>query len=178
MSRFDGQWFVVTGASSGLGQAVAGELARQGANVVLMGRRRAALEQLAGALAPDASRIVEIDLTRHDEIVPAVLAVRRDVGVLHGMCHAAGIVETRPLPSNTIDVVRAQMDINLLAGLELARAVCRRDVMTAQGGSLLFISSVYGKVACQARRATAPPRAPSWRPRVRSRWSWPAAACG
>jgi NAD(P)-dependent dehydrogenase (short-subunit alcohol dehydrogenase family) len=38
------------------------------------------------------------------------------------------------------------MDVNLLAGLEMARAVCRRDVMHADGGSLLFVSSVYGRV--------------------------------
>jgi NAD(P)-dependent dehydrogenase (short-subunit alcohol dehydrogenase family) len=49
------------------------------------------------------------------------------------------------LASNTIDVVQTQLNINLLAGLELARAVCRRDVLAPDGGSLLFISSVYGR---------------------------------
>ena len=43
-------------------------------------------------------------------------------------------------------MIQAQLDINLLAGLELARAVCRRDIMTEGEGSVAFISSVYGKV--------------------------------
>ena len=43
-------------------------------------------------------------------------------------------------------MVQAQLNVNLLAGLELARVICRRDVMTPEGGSLLFLSSVYGQV--------------------------------
>ena len=38
------------------------------------------------------------------------------------------------------------MDVHLLAGIELARAACRRDVMEEQGGALLFVSSIYGLV--------------------------------
>lgn len=145
--RLDGRWIVVSGASSGLGRAIALELASRGANVALLGRDRARLQAAADQIGVSTqSRLVEIDLAQADRILPAITALRADVGPLHGLCHAAGIVETRPLPTNTVDVVRAQLDINLLAGLELARAVCRRDVMTPDGGSLLFISSVYGRV--------------------------------
>jgi NAD(P)-dependent dehydrogenase (short-subunit alcohol dehydrogenase family) len=143
---FDGRWIVVTGASSGLGRAVAQELSRHGAAVALVGRRRAQLEETAAALPASAHRLIELDLQQHDRIVPAITALRDDVGSLYGLCHAAGVVETRPLATNTVDSMRAQIDINLLAGLEVARAVCRRDVMHADGGSLLFVSSVYGQV--------------------------------
>jgi NAD(P)-dependent dehydrogenase (short-subunit alcohol dehydrogenase family) len=142
---FDGRWIVVTGASSGLGQAIARELSRHGAAVALVGRRSAQLQETAATLAT-AHRVIELDLQQHDRIVPAIAALRDDVGPVYGLCHAAGVVETRPLATNSVDTVRAQMDINLLAGLEVARAVCRRDVMHADGGSLLFISSVYGRV--------------------------------
>lgn len=144
--EFAGRWLVVTGASSGLGRAIAVELAGHGAGVALVGRHRGRLEETAALLGDAAHRIIELDLVAHDTIAPAIAALRQEVGPLYGMCHAAGVVETRPLASNTLDVVRAQLDINLLAGLELARAVCRRDVMTPDGGSLLFISSVYGRV--------------------------------
>jgi NAD(P)-dependent dehydrogenase (short-subunit alcohol dehydrogenase family) len=90
--------------------------------------------------------VLALDLARHDAIAPAVTTLRADTGPLYGLCHAAGIVETRPLASNTVAVVQSQLDINLLAGLELARAVCRRDVMTPDTGSLLFVSSIYGRV--------------------------------
>lgn len=143
---FTGRWLVVTGASSGLGRAIAIELSRHGAGVALVGRRREALAETAAQLGDAPHRIVELDLAQHEAIVPAITQLKQDVGALHGLCHAAGVVQTRPLASNTVDTVRAQLDINLLAGLELARAVCRRDVITPDGGSLLFISSVYGKV--------------------------------
>lgn len=143
---FDQHWIVVTGASSGLGRAIAVELARQGARVALVGRDEERLLATAALLHGAEHRIVTLDLTQHERIVPAVTTLRAEVGPLHGLCHAAGVVETRPLSSNSVDVVRSQLDVNLIAGLELARAVCRRDVIATDGGSLLFISSVYGRV--------------------------------
>lgn len=143
---FEGRWVVVTGASSGLGRATALELSRHGAGVVLIGRDEGRLAETAGALGSALHHVLPLDLARHDTIAPAIVALRQQTGPLYGLCHAAGIVETRPLPSNSVAVVQAQLDVNLLAGLELARAVSRRDVMTPDGGSLLFISSIYGRV--------------------------------
>jgi NAD(P)-dependent dehydrogenase (short-subunit alcohol dehydrogenase family) len=143
---FAGRWVFVSGASSGIGQAVATELSAHGCGVILCGRDAERLGQTAGALGKAPHRTLILDLAQHDAIVPAVQRLRADVGPIYGMCHAAGVVETRPLAANTVNVMRSQLDINLLAGLELARAVCRRDVLAAEGGSLLFISSVYGRV--------------------------------
>jgi len=143
---FGGRWVVVTGASSGLGRAMAVELARHGARTILVGRDAARLSQTASLLGGAEYRTLTLDLAQHAGIAPAIVALKKDVGPLYGMCHAAGIVETVPLAANSIKVIQQQLDINLLAGLELARAVCRRDVMTAEGGSLLFVSSVYGHV--------------------------------
>jgi NAD(P)-dependent dehydrogenase (short-subunit alcohol dehydrogenase family) len=143
---FAGRWVLVSGASSGIGRAIASELSAQGCGVILSGRDEGRLEQAAAALGNAPHRSLILDLAQHAAIVPAVQRLRADVGPIYGLCHAAGIVETRPLAANTVDVVRAQLDINLIAGLELARAVCRRDVLAAEGGSLLFISSVYGRV--------------------------------
>jgi len=143
---FGGRWVVVTGASAGLGRAVAGELARHGARVVLCGRDGDRLAAAAAEMGGAEHRILQLDLQQLDRIAPEVARLRDDVGPLYGLCHAAGIVATRPLQSNTVDIVRQQFDVNVLAGLEMARAVCRRDVMTPEGGSLLFFSSVYGRV--------------------------------
>jgi NAD(P)-dependent dehydrogenase (short-subunit alcohol dehydrogenase family) len=143
---FAGRWVVVSGASSGIGRAIAVELARNGASVALVGRDEARLAESASLLGGAPHRVVALDLSRHDAIAPAIVELKKEVGALYGLCHAAGVVATRPLQVNTVDVVQAQLDVNLLAGLELARAVCRRDVMTSDGGSLLFLSSVYGRV--------------------------------
>jgi NAD(P)-dependent dehydrogenase (short-subunit alcohol dehydrogenase family) len=143
---FDGRWIVVTGASSGLGRAAATELVRHGARVVLVGRDNTRLAETAAAFRADDHRILALDLNRHDAIAGEIAAIARDTGPLYGLCHAAGVVATRPLQANKVDVVQEQLNVNLLAGLELARAVCRRDLMTPEGGSLVFISSVYAHV--------------------------------
>ena len=137
---------VVTGASSGLGRAIAVELARNGARVVLAGRDQARLAETAEALGGAEHRTLALDLLQLDRIAPEIARIHADVGSLYGLCHAAGVVATRPLQSNTVEAMRAQFDVNLMAGLEMARSVCRRDVMAPDGGSLLFISSVYGHV--------------------------------
>jgi NAD(P)-dependent dehydrogenase (short-subunit alcohol dehydrogenase family) len=146
MSNFEGRWIVVTGASSGIGRAVAIELARQGARPILVGRSAERLAETAAALGGAEHRQLVLDLARHDAIASAIAEARKEIGLLYGLCHAAGVVETRPLPTNSVQVVQSQLDVNLLAGLELARAVCRRDALLPEGGSILFISSVYGRV--------------------------------
>jgi NAD(P)-dependent dehydrogenase (short-subunit alcohol dehydrogenase family) len=142
---FDKRWVVVSGASSGIGRAVSIELSAQGASVVLLGRDQGRLQETAGALVGPAHRVLALDLERHADILPAIQGLRSDVGPLYGLCHAAGVVQTRPLASTGVGVLQAQLNVNLLAGLELARSICRRDVLTEEGGSLLFISSVYGR---------------------------------
>jgi NAD(P)-dependent dehydrogenase (short-subunit alcohol dehydrogenase family) len=56
------------------------------------------------------------------------------------------VVETRPLSAFQPDSFRAMLEVNLMAGIELAQTVARRDVMTEEGGAILFISSIYGWV--------------------------------
>jgi NAD(P)-dependent dehydrogenase (short-subunit alcohol dehydrogenase family) len=113
---------------------------------MLVGRDRERLAATAGLLADAEHRALIIDLAKLDTIAPEIVRLRQECGPIYGLCHAAGIVMTRPLHANTVEVVQSQLDVNLLAGLELARAVCRRDVMTPEGGSLVFLSSVYGRV--------------------------------
>ncbi len=146
LADFAGRCVVVTGASSGIGRAVAIELSRHDARVVLVGRNEKRLAETEALLAGSGHRTLVFDLARHDSIATAVSGLHASTGPIYGMCHAAGVVATRPLQANKVEVVQAQLDINLLAGLELARAVCRRDIMTADGGSLLFVSSIYGRV--------------------------------
>ncbi len=142
---FDGRWIVVSGASSGIGRAVAVELSRQGARLVLLGRDPARLAETAQSLSGDPHTLC-LDLRETGEIAARLLPLCQSLGRVYGLCHAAGVVETRPLASCAAAGVQAMMAVNLLAGLELARIVSRRDVMAEGGGSLLFISSIYGQV--------------------------------
>jgi NAD(P)-dependent dehydrogenase (short-subunit alcohol dehydrogenase family) len=140
---FGGRAVVVTGASSGIGRACALELASQGARVVMVGREQATLAQTAAVLEGDGHHTLIIDLDEIGSIAPAVRRAVETVGPLYGLCHAAGVVATKPLSVTTPESLRALFNINLMAALELARVVSRRDVMIAEGGSLVFVSSVY-----------------------------------
>lgn len=136
----------MTGASSGIGRAVAIELSRQGAHVVLMGRNRAELDRTRDLIQGLPAHVVELDLLELDSIGPQVRDIARHHGRLYGACHCAGVVETRPLSSFDHRTFRTMADVNLVAGIELARAVSRRDVISDDGGALLLIASIYGLV--------------------------------
>lgn len=146
-SIFADRWLIVTGASSGIGRAVSLELVALGARVVLMGRnteRLAETAKLAGAAGR--THIHVLDLAAVDRIGDVIASLVAALGPIYGLCHAAGLGQTIPFRSTRADVTRTQMEINLHAGLELARALTRRDAMPASEGSILWLSSVYAHV--------------------------------
>ena len=143
---FDAKTIVVSGASSGIGRAVAISLGRQGASLVLIGRNRERLEETRRQVKAATCHILELDLTKQADIMPAIKGIVATVGRLYGLCHAAGTVETLPLSATTPEKLHTMMQVNFLGGMELARVVTRRDVLSEDGGSVLFISAIYGLI--------------------------------
>lgn len=143
---FQGRQVLVTGASSGIGRAIAIELGRRNAKLILVGRNQEALAQVSGQIGPEQSHVLPLDLADPAAILPAVQGVVAKQGGIYGLCHAAGVPETRPISAIKLEGLRAVMDVNLAAGIELARAVCRRDIMGDEGGAVLFIASIYARV--------------------------------
>lgn len=151
---FDDRWIAVSGASSGIGRGIAIHLAAQGARVALIGRDLDRLHETAQLAGPaDRTRVCPIDLADLNGIAPALRALAAQNGRLYGLCHAAGLAQTLPLAATRPDRVRALMDINFQAGLELARALVERAVLREDGGSLLWISSVYAHVGAPGQIA-------------------------
>ena len=143
---FGGKTVIVSGASSGIGRAVAVALARMGAGLVLIGRNTERLEATKKEAQAGSCHIVELDLARHADIMPVIKNVASAAGRLYGLCHAAGVVDTLPLSATTPDKLNAMMQVNYLGGMELARAVTRRDLMSEDGGSVLFVSAIYARI--------------------------------
>jgi NAD(P)-dependent dehydrogenase (short-subunit alcohol dehydrogenase family) len=139
--EFSGKTVIVSGASSGLGRAISVELSRRGARLILLGRDAERLNRTAGLLVGDHHQTLRMDLSQHSEILASIKAVV-DGKRIYGLCHSAGVVEVLPLSANKPERVKRLFDINYHAGIELARAVCRFDVMEESGGSVLFVSSV------------------------------------
>ncbi len=144
---FADRWVLLSGASSGLGRAIAIELVQRGARVVLIGRRREMLEQTAAlAGAGDRTDVCMLDLQKLDDIGPTVASLAARLGRLYGLVHCAGLAQTLPLASSKPERTRSMFDVNLFAGLELARSFVRRDVVEETGGAMLWIASVYAHV--------------------------------
>lgn len=143
---FSGRRLVVTGASSGIGRAIAVELGRRGAHLVLMGRDAQRLEETARLTSGVEVDVLALDLREAAAAAAAVREVVARRGRLAGLCHCAGVVETLPLSALRLDSFRAMFEVNVTAGLELARTVTRRDCLEEAGGAILFVSSIYASV--------------------------------
>lgn len=129
---------LVTGASGGIGRAIARALAARGAQVVLTGRRAELLEPLAQELR---GRALAIDLAERD--APARLA--EQAGEVELLVANAALPASGPLEDYTPEQVDRALDVNLRAPILLARALSAG--MAARGhGHVVLISSLAGKV--------------------------------
>jgi short-subunit dehydrogenase len=134
-----GRTALVTGASGGLGQAIARALVRRGARVVLTARRVEVLESLA---AESGGRAVACDLSDRDALVRLVdEAGPVDVLVANAANPGSGHIE-----SFTVEEIDRALDVNLRAPMVLARLMCE-GMAERGGGHIVFISSLSGKAA-------------------------------
>lgn len=137
-----GPWAVVTGASSGIGEALARELAQRGLSVVLVARRAQRLEELARVLRQEhrvEAHVVELDLGREDAIDGLLAELcDRDVGLV---CANAGFGEKGPFRGHEMDVYRRMIRLNCESTVALAHAVVPRLVARGRGGLLIVAST-------------------------------------
>jgi short-subunit dehydrogenase len=136
-----GPWAVVTGASEGIGRAIAVQLATAGLNLVLVARRRAALEELAVALQLQrqiSCEVLDIDLADAHGVATLLAAtVGRDIGLLVA---AAGFGTSGPFLDNGIETELEMIDVNCRAVAELAHGYGARFVSRGRGGLILMSS--------------------------------------
>jgi short-subunit dehydrogenase len=130
---------LITGATGGIGQAIARDLAGRGASVVLTGRRAGLLRSLAGELG---GRAIVADLTERE----AVAAVMEECGPVDILVANAGLPASGPLTDFAVDAVDRALDVNLRAPVLMAR-LAADEMISRRQGHLVFVSSIGGKVA-------------------------------
>lgn len=144
---------LVTGASSGIGQAVAVLLSRLGAKVVCTGRNAERLQKTLVLLEGDGHSARPYDLKNIAEIPQWLESIVSSFGLLHGLVHAAGVQATLPIKLLTLEKWREVFLVNTEAALALAKGIQERKVYAGEKGSIVFISSVMGQVGVPGRVA-------------------------
>jgi NADP-dependent 3-hydroxy acid dehydrogenase YdfG len=135
---------VITGASSGIGEATARALAADGHRLALLARRADRIEELAADLGNGAIAITA-DVTDRDSLVSAAERVRGELGGADILVNNAGVMLLGPFDSEHGDELRQMVEVNLLGAMTATEVFL--DQLRDGGGDLVNISSVAGRTA-------------------------------
>ncbi len=138
---------IVTGSGKGLGLAIAGALAVDGAKLMLVGRNAEALEaasQRMRDLGTEASHIA-CDLNDPDSPQKIVDATVKELGGIDGLVNNAGIFVWKKFTDLSREDYENTIATNLNAPFHLSHAVAKAMIEQGSGGSIINISSIHGK---------------------------------
>src|ERR1700742_3403457 len=155
MFRLDGKAALVTGASGGIGAAIARALHAQGANVALSGTRRDALDALAAELG-DRAYVCPADLRDASEPDALIETAEKAAGPLHILVNNAGMTRDMLALRMSDQDWQSVLDVDLSAPFRLARAALR-GMLRRAAGRIINIYSIVGATgnAGQANYAAA-----------------------
>jgi NADP-dependent 3-hydroxy acid dehydrogenase YdfG len=150
----DGTVALVTGASSGIGEAAARALAAGGAAVALAARRRERLEQLADTIERDGGRalVIEADVTDREQAVAAVERTAAELGRLDIVINNAGVMLLGPILDAPVEEWERMVALNVNGLLYVAHAALPHLLRAAEDGprrvaDLVNVSSLAGRRA-------------------------------
>ncbi|MCU4742672.1 SDR family oxidoreductase [Natronoglomus mannanivorans] len=150
---------VVTGASSGIGEATARALAREGCAVVLAARRKDRLERLAGEIESELgledededgdgdeegekrSLVVPTDVADEDDVTAMIEKTRKEFGRIDILVNNAGILRSDPVADADRVDLRKQVQVNLLGVMNTTHAALPA-VLESGGGDIVAVSSM------------------------------------
>jgi NADP-dependent 3-hydroxy acid dehydrogenase YdfG len=148
MGELDGKVAAVTGASSGIGEATAIALAKEGAAVALVARRHDRLVDLAGRIEADGGTALplEVDISNHGQVEAMVGQIAGQLGGLNILVNSAGVMLLGPVDGADVAEWRRMVDVNVLGLL-----YCTREALPVMresgGGHIVNLSSVAGRTA-------------------------------
>lgn len=134
----------ITGASSGIGEALAKGYNRQGAFTILSSRNRSELERVQSQCAnPGNCRIVCLDLADPDSLELAAEAVLKEFGYVDMLVNNGGISQRSLVSETPMDIDRRIMQVDYFSGVQLAKAVLP-SMIARRSGHFVVISSIVG----------------------------------
>lgn len=142
----------ITGASSGIGEALALELARAGANLVLSARRVEELERVKQStqLPPERVMVLPLDVTKFELAAEKAAEIMARFGRIDVMVHNAGVSQRSYVQDTSLEVYQRIMDVDFFSTVALTKAVLP-FMIEQKSGHFIVISSVAGKVGIPLR---------------------------
>jgi NADP-dependent 3-hydroxy acid dehydrogenase YdfG len=151
MTNLTGKVALVTGASSGIGEAAALALAEAGATVAVTGRRKSRIDDLVARIEAAGGKALAIqsDVAKEEDATGAVEQAAAALGRIDIVVNSAGVNEAGGTASLSLDGWRRVLDINLMGTIYTCKAALPH-LLAAGGGDIINISSTAG------RRSNAP----------------------
>ena len=147
--KLHGKTALVTGASRGIGRAIAFELAKNGVKrLLLVARSEQRLAEMAtdlGALGVEVIPLI-LDLTDRVRVNVVISQAWRDYGQIHLLVNCAGVAYQAPFLQSKLPHVQEEIAINLLGMYTITRLIARRMVSQREG-TIVNVASLMGKVA-------------------------------
>lgn len=135
----------ITGASSGIGLALANELSGLGHNLILSARNESKLKEILASLPhPDNARILPFDLIQTDQSGPVTDLAFMFFGSIDTVILNAGLSQRSLVQETNLDVYRSLMDVNYFGNIALTKSILPKFIRTNHG-QFVVISSLVGK---------------------------------
>ena len=136
-----GTHILLTGASSGIGEALALALAERGARLTLVARREQRLNEVAAACAGDEHHVISADLSDLDRVQPIVDEATQTLGPIDVLVNNAGVQIVRRMELTSVEDAEWLMRIDTLAPFRLIQAVLPQ-MLERQSGAIVNIASL------------------------------------
>jgi NAD(P)-dependent dehydrogenase (short-subunit alcohol dehydrogenase family) len=155
MAKLGGKVVLVTGGSRGIGLAIAQRLGNEGARLVLVARKEAALRKAAEEV-PGGALVVKADVTQATQVQRLFKVVGRELGRLDILINNAGVFTYKPFVSTSLDDWRRNMETNLTSLFLCTRGALPllRRSRAAHLVNILSISSLQPFANCSAYTAS------------------------
>ncbi|EMJ5008015.1 SDR family oxidoreductase [Staphylococcus aureus] len=134
---------VVTGAGSGIGEAIATLLHEEGAKVILAGRNKDKLQNVANQLAQDSVKVVPTDVTKKEEVDELIKIAQQTFGGLDIVINSAGQMLSSKITDYQVDEWDSMIDANIKGSLYTAQAALP-TMLEQSSGHLINIASISG----------------------------------
>lgn len=134
---------VVTGAGSGIGEAIATLLHEEGVKVILAGRNKDKLQNVANQLAQDSVKVVPTDVTKKEEVDELIKIAQQTFGSLDIVINSAGQMLSSKITDYQVDEWDSMIDVNIKGTLYTAQAALP-TMLEQSSGHLINIASISG----------------------------------